>query len=261
MSTPNQDFEVAEAAGTRYLIKFSANFAKKHLATFSKKEARTQMAAYYRSQQPGQQGKDEENWNAAQKQLLDEKILKILEIRNPVCTCGHLRKPNISAMATTGHSNAGACKHTVTPLGGAPGPCPCPTYTAAPSNFVARRTALGKPTANPLAGQPANQSSCIVLNWIPKSEFTLAVGNSIRTAEATYAAAHGGAAIPNTPAGGDLVHLRWSFPGRPGAVRHAQDGVIDVDNGTWAEVGASKLLGGPASIASTWTIVHWVGQG
>ena len=261
-SSVNQEFEVAEAAGLRYLIKFASNFSKKHLATFSKKELRTQTAAYYRSQQPGQEGKDEENWRYAQKVLLDEKILKILGIRNPFCTCGHRQKSDIAAPATTGHTNSGRCKHTsILPGGGAAVPCPCPAFAAAPNNFVARRTALSKPDVNPLLGAPANQSSCIVLNWIPKSEFTLVVGNSIRAAETAYAAAHGGAAIPNAGPGVPLTDLRWDFPGRRGAVRHAQDGVIDLDNGTWCKVGANKLAGGPAGIAATWTIVHWAGQG
>jgi hypothetical protein len=251
-SSVNQEFEVAEAAGLRYLIKFASNFSKKHLATFSKKEARTQLAAYYRSQQPGQGGNDEENWRYAQKQLLDEKILKILDVRNPFCTCGHRQKPDIAALTTTGHSNSGNCKHTA---------CTCPGFAPAQNNFVARRTLLAKPDVNPLLGAPANQSSCIVLNWIPKGEFILVVGNSIRTAETAYAAAHGGAVIPNDAPTVPLTDLRWDFPTRPGAVRHAQDGVIDLDNGTWCKVGAKKMAGGPAGIAATWTIVHWAGQG
>jgi len=260
-SCANQDFEVAEAGGKRYLIKFGSNFTKKHLATFSKKEARTQTAAYYHSLAPDQKGKDDENWRYAQKQLLDAKILKILEIRNPLCTCGHKQKSKIASPNNTGHTNTGRCKHTVTPpAGGAAAPCPCATFTAAPSNFVASRTALGKPEANPLAGAPANQSSCIVLNWIPKNEFTLVVGNSIESAETAYAAAHPGTAIPNSGPH-DLTNLKWEFPSRPGAVRHAQDGVIDLDNGTWCKVGATKQAGGPPGITAVWTIVHWVGQG
>jgi len=267
-SSANQDFEVAEAGGRRYLIKFMANFSKKHLATFSKKEARTQAAAYYHSLEPGQKGKDDDNWRHAQKQLLDEKILKILDIRNPLCTCGHKKRPKVAVPLTTGHleinhNNVGRCQDTATPPGGgAAGPCPCQAFQAAQSNFEARRTALGKPDVNPLVGAAANQSSCIVLNWIPKSEFTLVVGNSIQTAEAAWGQTHNGAPIPNSPQGhGGLTNLKWEFPNRPGAVRHAQDGVIDLDNGTWCKVGARKQAGGPPGITAEWTIVHWVGQG
>jgi hypothetical protein len=143
-------------------------------------------------------------------------------------------------------------------------PCPCGGFTAAPSTYVAKRTAQGKPDVNPLAGASTPQSSCIVLNWIPQGEFETAVGDSIAAAEAAYGLAHGGNPIPNTAAAGPgsaLIHLTWTFAARPGAVRHAQNGVVDVENGTYCVLGAKKLAGGPPGITSTWTIVHWDGQG
>jgi hypothetical protein len=253
-SSVNEGFNVAEAGGLRYLIRFDANFSKKHLATFSKKEWRTEEEKWLQSQKPGQQGKDGENWNNAQKQLLDAKILKILGIRNPVCACGHLKKPDLNAMATTGHSNTGICKHAG---------CGCAGFAAAPSAYVAGRTAKNKPDVNPLAGAPTNQSSCIVLNWIPANEFERVVGNSIKTVEDAHALANAGNPVPDTPlvAGAHLTDLTWRFAGRPGAVRHAANGTVDVENGNWCSVGARKLTGGPGGITSTWTIVHWVAQG
>lgn len=244
-ASADENFNVGDAGGNRYLIRFDSNFSKKHLATFSKKEYATETEKWLQPQQPGQQGKDEENWNRAQKQLLDNKILKTLGIRSGTADeakcrrCGHPKKNNPDG---TGHSNAGNCRvpGCVTCIGG---------YL---SSYVESRRDENKPLINPYAGASASQSSCIVLNWIPKNEFELVVGNSI-------VAADPGNTLPNSVVGhgGALIPLTWTFAGRPGAVRHAENGVIDLENGTWSTVGARKANGGPPGITATWTIVHW----
>lgn len=211
----------------------------------------TEKEKWLQSQQPGQRT-DEENWNRAQKQLLENKILRILGARNPLCVCGHFQKASDPAqVATTGHSNSGNCKHAG---------CVCGGFAAAPSAYVAARTAAAKPDVNPLLGMPTNQSSCIVLNWIPRNEFEAAVAASILAVDPANALPDS-APFPYTHAT-PFIHLRWSFPGRPGAVRHAQNGNVDVDNGTYVDLGTYKSTAAlPGGVTAIWTVAHWSGQG
>lgn len=250
-ATANEEWNIAAAGGQRFLIKFDKNFSKKHLATFSKKDWATEKEKWLQSQQPGQRT-DEENWNRAQKQLLENKVLRILGIRNPQCTCGHFQKaPDPAQVATTGHSNSGNCKHAG---------CACPGFVAVASPYVASRTAKGKLDVNPLLGATTNQSSCIVLNWIPKNEFENAVAASILAVDPTNVLPDS-APFPYTHAT-PFIHLTWSFPGRAGAVRHAQNGAVDVDNGTWVQLGAYKsTVGLPGGVTAKWIVAHWQAQG
>jgi hypothetical protein len=259
-SSADEEFNLTRAGGRTYLIKFEKNFSKKHLATFSKKEWKTSTEAWLQSQKPGQQGKDTENWQAAQKQLLDNKILKTAGIRKgpadaDLCAragCNHPRKDVVGA-PNTGHSNSGNCK--------VPG-CLC---TAAAGGFlsayVASRIAETKPLHDPYEGTPAQTSSCIVLNWIPKNEFEDVLRNSILAVDPNNVLPNSplpGPGVPNPP----LQHLHWDFGlARAGAVRSASNGAISMPNGTWCDVGARKALGGPPGVDATWTIVHWQGQG
>jgi len=251
-SSANENFNITSTGGRRFLINFDKNFSKKHLATFSKKQWVTELSAYLNSLAPGQDGKDEENWHKAQIDLMNYKILKTLGIRSGLSDlvkckrCSHPKKNNPPG---TGHSNAGNCQVPgcagVTCIGG---------YL---SSYTEGRTEKGKHEADPYAGQPASTSSCIVLNWIPKNEFELAIANAILAVDPNNV-------LPNSPTVGHnppLEHLRLNFTGRPGAVRCASGGVVTMDNGTWCQVGARKTLGGPPGIDATWTIVHWEGQG
>jgi hypothetical protein len=253
-ASANEEFNVASAGGNKFLIKFHANFSKKHLATFSKKEWRTAGEAWLQSQQQGQQGKDAENWQRAQKQLMDNKILKTLGIRSGKADeakckrCGH---PKSNIPDKSGHSSkTGLCQvpgcDGVTCVGG---------YL---STYVEGRKDENKPLHDPYEGASGQDSSCIVLNWIPLNEFELAVGNSI-------VAADPGNALPDSPLpythATPFIHLTWTFNGRAGAVRHAKNGAVDVDNGTWCEVGAFKATGGPPGITATWIVGHWYKMG
>ena len=251
-ASADENFNVADVAGKRYLIQFDKNFSKKHLCTFSKKEWKTDTEAYLQSMQPGQAGQDSENWNRAQLQLLNNKILRTLGIRSGLsadvaCSiCHHPKKNVVLAGVPTGHSNAGNCQ--------VPG-CLCTGYQSA---YSQARTDKNKPEANPYAGASASQSSCIVLNWIPKNEFEAAVARAIVVADPTGIVP--ATAVP-MPQNAVLTHLRLEFTGRPGAVRHAMNGAVDVDNGTWCDVGAVKNVNATPGFECTWVICHWNSQG
>lgn len=251
-ASANEEFNIAAAGGNKYLIKFESNFSKKHLATFSKKDSKLKEAIANQTTKLGKSATEGEILAAAQKQLLDAKILKILGIRGgpedtDLCArCGHKRKND---PVGSGHSKTGNCMVT----GCATTKCIGGFLT----KYVSERTKEGKPLVDPLAGAMASESSCIVLNFIPKNEFETAVAASILLVDAKNDLAD----TPTTK-GSPLVTLKWNFGGsRAGAVQHAKGGVVDKTDGTWCEVGARKVKGGPTGIAATWTIVHWEGQG
>lgn len=254
-ASANEEFNVVSSAGNTFLIKFDSNFSKKHLVTFSKKQWATEKEAWLQSQQPGQQGKEAENWKRAQDQLLKNKILKTLGIRSgkgaeAVCKrCGH---PKANIPDKTGHSsNTGNCQvpgcNGVTCVGG---------YL---SSYVESRRDEGKPDVDPYAGKSGQDSSCIVLNWIPLNEFTTVVGDSIVHADPANALADSPKPYgPATP----FIHLTWTFAGRAGAVRKATNGAISTPDGTWCEVGAFKdTSANPVGVTATWIIAHWYNMG
>ncbi len=252
-SSANEEFNVVSAAGKKFLIKFYGNFSKKHLVTFSKKDWRTAEEAYLQSQQAGQQGKDAENWERAQQQLMKNKILKTLGIRSgkgDEAKCKHCGHPKSNIPDKTGHSsNTGRCQ-----VPGCHG-VKCPGYL---SSYVQSRTDENKPEPDPYAGASGQDTSCIVLNWIPLNEFVQVVGDSIVTADPGDALADStlpyGHATP-------FYKLKWTFTGRKGAVRKASGGVITVNDGNWCEVGAFKASGPLPQITSTWIVGHWYGMG
>ena len=174
-ASANEEFNVASAGGHKFLIKFHANFSKEAPRHLLQERMADRGEAWLQSQQPGQGGKDAENWEKAQQQLMQNKILKTLGIRSgkgdeAKCKrCGH---PKSNIPANTGHSNnTGLCQvpgcNGVTCVGG---------YL---SSYVESRRDENKPEHDPYAGKGGQDSSCIVLNWIPLNEFQLAVGNSI----------------------------------------------------------------------------------
>jgi len=249
-ATANEEFNITSAGGRKYLIKFESNFSKKHLATFSKKDSKLKAAIADLTLKMPKGTSEGEILAAAQKQLLDAKILKILKVREgpedtDLCArCGHPRKNNPIG---SGHSKTGTCQVS--------GCTKC--VGGFLTKYVSERTSEGKPEVNPLAGSPASESSCIVLNWIPKNEFEKAVADSILAVDAKNDLAD----TPTTK-GSALVTLKWNFgKSREGAVRHAKSGAIDMDKGTWCEVGARKTKSSPKGIDATWTVVHWEGQG
>lgn len=254
-ASANEEFNVASSGGKTFLIKFHANFSKKHLVTFSKKQWATEKEAWLQSQQPGQQGKEAENWKRAQDQLLQNKILKTLGIRSgkgteAVCArCGH---PKSNDPLNSGHS----AKSNKCQVPGCDGVKCMGGYL---SSYVESRRNEGKPDHDPYAGKSGQDSSCLVLNWIPLNEFSKVVGDSIVHVDPTNA-------LPDSPKPYDFntpfIHLKWDFVGRPGAVRNAKNGAVVKDDGTWCEVGAFKDTSANAvGITATWIIAHWNAMG
>jgi|SRR5579863_1692897 len=249
-ASADQEFNIVAVGGRKLLIKFDKNFSKKHLATFSKKEGKLAAEVAALGKLDANKGKSaEELQKIAQENLLKAKMLKTLGIRSGssaevnCSACGHPRKNDPDG---SGHSNSGNCR-----VSG----CTCTGYV---SGYVTSRTTEGKPDTDPLAGAKASTSSCIVLNWIPKNEFETVVGNSILKVDPKNELAN----TPTTGSPAPLDHLKWDFgSSRAGAVRVATNGAVTVNNGTWCEVGAQKVKGGPTGIDATWTIVHWQGQG
>jgi hypothetical protein len=135
--------------------------------------------------------------------------------------------------------------------------CLCVAYV---SSYIEERRDEGKPDIDPYVGKSGQESTCIVLNWIPKNEFITVVGNSITAVDPANALAD---SVPfpytsQTP----FIHLTWTFVGRPGAVRSAANGAVTLANGTWCEVGAFKrTVNLPLGIAATWTIAHLQNKG
>jgi len=252
-ATADENFNVVAGDGSQFLVKFDMSFSKKHLVTFSKKEWRTEEEKWLQSKQPGQRT-DEENWNNAQKQLLDNKILKTLGICSGKgaavnCkTCGHPKSNNPPG---SGHSANPANPRCM--VNG----CACVAYV---SRYVEERRDEGKPDIDPYVGKSGQESTCIVLNWIPKSEFIRVVGDSITAAD------HGNALPDSVPhpytSQTPFIHLTWTFAGRPGAVRSATNGALALENGTWCRVGAFKSTANlPGGIAAIWTIAHLDNKG
>ncbi len=135
--------------------------------------------------------------------------------------------------------------------------CLCVAYL---SSYVEERRDEHKPDVDPYVGKSGQESTIIVLNWIPKNEFEQVVAASIDHVD------HGNAlgdSVPDpytvqTP----FIHLRWDFVGRPGAVRSATNGAVSLNDGTWCEVGAFKRLSNQSlGIAATWTIAHMGNKG
>jgi hypothetical protein len=175
MSTANQDFIVRDWDGETYVIKFDANFAKKHLFTFSKKQNVTIATAQAEAAKPGQAGKDAENWHNAEIQLLENKIVSNLTNRNvaDTCNCGHKFSPRHlhPAPPPPGKKVPGPC----TQAG-----CGCAAFQ---TPYGLTRSTIGKPTADPLTGAKTSRNTCIILNWVPKHEFEDVVVQSIQAVE------------------------------------------------------------------------------
>lgn len=248
-ASADEEFNLTAAKGRKFLIKFDKNFSKKHLATFSKKDKKLQEKVQEIAKRPGQAGKDAENLKLAQEELLKAKILKTLGIRSGTSDevkcqlCGHPKKNN---PVGTGHSQSGRCQVTG---------CTCAGYV---SSYTTGRTAQGKPVSDPYAGASASQSSCIVLNLIPKNQFEDAVSKAILAIDPDNKLAP--TATTGSPA--PLEHLKLDFGlANKGAVRKAENGAISLADGTWCEVGAQKATSSTPGIDAIWTIVHWEGQG
>ncbi len=235
-ASAKENFEIVQDSKTKYLLKFDNNFAKKHLVTITKKELSIEADT---AKKEG--GSPEENVKAAQKTLLDQKIVRILNARNREddCTCGHPRFTSDDGKVK-GHSNSGKSCYG------------CSTCTKYKPSYKLNRQAAGKPTSDPLKGAGAGESTCLVLNWIPLTEFQTIVSKSISSVDPD-----GKLAV------GSEKHLKWDFgSGRMGAIRSAKKGAVDPEpKQTWVVVGAKKVANDATKFAATWQINHWENQG
>jgi len=203
VATADEQWVVSDWDGETYFVRFDKNFSKKHLATFSKDRKRTEEAAYYAWLNSGKSTAAGKNWEAAEHQLLTEKMKGTADARAVAgtCQCGH---------RFNRHPGGGACNH--------PG-CACPKFV---TPFAAARVAAGKPTENPLAGMQTQRTTFIVMNWVPRDVFESVVVQSIQAHEKPSGWKRGD---PLAKAVNDEVVLKWDFgPQRVGAVIQAHVG-------------------------------------
>lgn len=224
-----QEWVFGDWDAEKYIVKFANNFSKKHLFTFEKKKENIDVAAYHISQSPASRS-DSENYGQAEHDLLTANIAYKLANRTAAarkCTCNHQYNQHAAA--------GGACS-----IGG----CACTQFIT--SYGLARRTA-GRPDVDPLAGMHANKNTCIVLNYIPKTEFESVVVGSICAHEKPPGWTRGQNLRKNV---GDVVLLKWDFgPARRGVIIQAITGQLP---NTWA-----RLQGVYVSARKTATAVGW----
>lgn len=175
VSTADQEWIVKDWDGELYVIKFDSNFSKKHLFTFSKDVEKTKTEASNEAQKPGQAGKDAENWEKAELALLQNKIIKNLDKRAVAdrCHCGHTFTQHLVPDPPPAHKK----KLVACPI------CAGAPCTGFKTPYGIARKYVGKPTEDPLAGATTNKNTCIILNWVPKSEFEQVVVQSIQAHE------------------------------------------------------------------------------
>lgn len=193
----DQEWIVQDWDGERYVIHFTNNFSKKHLYTFSKRTHEVQVAAYYEWLNGGSD--PARNWEKAEHQRLHSKLEtssrnRIEPFDMSKCSgCGHSGMHHLSYDSTA--RTGGACSA---------GTCTCPHFY----RYEDVRDAIGKAENNVLAGASTKKNSCIILNWVPKSEFESVVCQSIQAHEKRPGWSRGD---PLALSPGDEVVLRWDF--------------------------------------------------
>ena len=182
------EWSISVSGGVTYLIKFSANFFKKHLHTSTKSLANVQIEYDKLTSIVD----DDARWAAAQEAADQTKFLKQLKHRSREeqdCDgCGHSIKE---------HKIAGSCSKVTTlvefPVGYKPGdreangqpvkrrpvahPCTCKGYLAP---YEKARGLQGKPTPNPLLGATAQTNDLIWMDKIPRATFEKVIQTAIQ---------------------------------------------------------------------------------
>jgi hypothetical protein len=238
VASKDQEWIVQDWDGEIYYIKFEKNFSKKHLFTFSKDVEKTKFESQQQAAKPGQRT-DSENWHNAEMELLKNKIDKNLQKRSVacICQCGQLYNS---------HLRGGACGNFRTP-------------------YKEARTYVGKPTPDPIAGAKTIKNTCIILNWIPKSEFEQVVVQSIQAHEKPQGWTKGqplavqAAPLGSTPqaVAAATKTLRWDFTqARRGAIIFADrtNPPTTFTDYRGCEVQAKKT--GSAVGKQTWEVFH-----
>lgn len=193
----DQKWIVQDWDGERYEVRFANNFSKKHLYTFSKRTHEVQVAAYYEWLNGGSE--PSKNWEKAEHQRLQNKLELSSRTRmkatdaNRCSYCGHTGANHLNYDATT--RTGDDCS--------AAG-CTCPHFY----RYEDIRDAIGKTENNVLAGASTKKNSCIILNWVPKSEFENIVCQSIQAHEKPDGWSRGD---PLALSVNDEVTLTWDF--------------------------------------------------
>lgn len=172
--TANMQWIVKATDNKNYYIKFTNNFAKKHLFTYTKKKI---------------EPKDQLEANNAK--FLKQAKHRTVDEQGRLCkTCGHEEKRH-----KTGSGNPAACKEPKP--SGPDGKCGCTNFQP-DHRYLEKRKAQHKPFENPLAGATTAKTTYIVMNEIPKDRFEKVLVDSITGAITDWAA--------NTE-----KHLTWNF--------------------------------------------------
>jgi hypothetical protein len=206
-------WSIAVTGGVTYLIKFSANFFKKHLHTSTKKLANVQVEY----DKLATIVDDDARWRAAQDLADETKFLKQLGHRSrdeQDCGkpgCGHSIKE---------HKVPGSCSKVTTllefPTGYKPGDklpngqpikkgpvaraCPCTGYAPA---YAEKRGLQGKPSLNPLEGATATANDLIWMDKIPRATFEKVIQTALQKRFADVMP------IPGWNSAGE--HIEWDF--------------------------------------------------
>jgi hypothetical protein len=175
-------WSISASGGVTYLIKFSANFFKKHLHTSTKKLANVQIEY----DKLASIVDDDARWVAAQEAADQTKFLKQLKHRS-----GDEQKCSACSHPINDHKNSGPCTRITKSIGltglmaknGRPArgeistACTCIGY--APP-YAQKRGLQGKPTPNPLLGATAQTNDIIWMDRIPRATFEKVIQTAIQ---------------------------------------------------------------------------------
>ncbi|MBA4177841.1 MAG: hypothetical protein C0505_14990 [Leptothrix sp. (in: Bacteria)] len=197
-------WSIKVSGGVTYLIKFSANFFKKHLYTSSKKLSNVQ-AEYDKL---GSITDEDARWAAAQDAADEAKFQRQLKHRS-----GDEQKCTVCGHPVNDHPNSGACTKVTQSIGLTGGtkngkpergpihtPCTCTGYSPA---YSEKRGLQGKPVLNPLLGATAQTNDAIWMDKIPRAVFEKVLHDAL---QARYAAV-----VPTPGWKADGEHIEWDF--------------------------------------------------
>lgn len=252
VATSSEEWIFGDWDAEKYTIKFDKNFSKKHLFTFSKT-----------TENDGDDNKKH--------QSLYHKIESVLNVRSNIQICKKCRHPRNKHQ--TGSGAPTACKVDLPPVLPAlvATKCGCTPYEEMGGADVHAyfRWKAGKPAHeterhNVLGGAATTKNTCIVLNYVPKTEFEAVVVASIRAHEKPPGWKRGDNLAVPVPAVGPKVQkeLVWDFgEARRGVIVDAE---LGKDPGTWTKhrrctVKAEKIA--TAVGWQTWRIFHFEHSG
>lgn len=215
------EWQISAKNAKTYLISFDKNFSKKHLYTSTKKDDKVQAEAKKLWEAASQDERNAWWWQGwwwsyptelveqAQKTLDEAKFKKQLGHRSAlegdVCTaCGHPEKSH-----KTGSGAWCNCKF-VMPTGSQCG-CTVGAGFASRNPYAEKRTAQGKPTADPLAGARTNVNTIVLLNKIPLATLKNTISDAIIAKEAALTLAGTTWAQGKVGLDADCEHIRLDF--------------------------------------------------